>query len=85
MARSLVLTVLWFLFVGVLVTSAQQVNPCTLIHVPRTAVTLFTATDLSSKTATEDDEIQLRADREIRIDDWADREARHCASSFCPT
>jgi|CZLA01.1.fsa_nt_gi hypothetical protein len=69
MARSLVLAVLVFLFVGVLVASAQQVNPCTLIHVPRTAVTLFTTTDRSSKTATEDDEIQLRADNEIRIDD----------------
>jgi hypothetical protein len=57
------------LFVGLLVVSAQQVNPCTRIHVPRTAVTLFTTTDLSSKTATEGEEIQLRVDSEIRIGD----------------
>jgi hypothetical protein len=48
---------------------ADQVNPCTRIHVPRTAVTLFTTTDLSSKTATEGEEIQLRVDTEIRTDD----------------
>jgi hypothetical protein len=76
MARFLVLAVLvvflivfLFLFVGVLVAAAQRVNPCTRIHVPRTAVTLFTTTDLSSKTATEGEEIQVRVDTEIRIDD----------------
>jgi hypothetical protein len=58
-----------FFFVGIFVASAQPVNPCTRIDVPRTAVTLFTTTDLSSKTATEGEEIQLRVDTEIRIDD----------------
>ncbi|MGB9204308.1 MAG: hypothetical protein WCB94_10105 [Terriglobales bacterium] len=57
------------LFVGVSVASAQPVNPCTRVHVPKTAITLFTTTDLSSKTATEGEEIQLRVDNEIRIDD----------------
>jgi hypothetical protein len=47
---------------------AGQVNPCTRIHVPRTAVTLFTTTDLSGKTATEGKEIELRVDNDIRID-----------------
>ena len=69
MARSLVLAVLVFLLVGVLVASAQPVNPCTRTHIPRTAVTLFTTTGLSSKTAAEGEEIQLRVDSEIRIDD----------------
>jgi hypothetical protein len=58
-----------FFFGGIFAASAQPVNPCTRIHVPRTAVTLFTTTDLSSKTAAEGEEIQLRVDTEIRIDD----------------
>ena len=48
---------------------AGQVNPCRRIHVPRRAVTLFTITDLSSKTATNGDKIELRVDNDIRIDD----------------
>jgi len=48
---------------------AGHVNPCTRIHVPRRAITLFTITDLSSKTATNGDEIELRVDNDIRIDD----------------
>lgn len=48
---------------------AGQVSPCTRIHIPRTAITLFTITDLSSKTATNGDEIELRVDNDIRIDD----------------
>lgn len=57
------------LLAGLVSAFGQAQTPCQRISLPKTTITIFNTADLSSKTTSEGEEVELRVDREVRTAD----------------